>query len=165
MSTLWLLTSVLFPSTQKFFENKKSVLKILHFEEEDTYSPQTKAYALSLRNIKVLIVFEYTTRGNRLLLGQWSGGVGTKEGALSKQLLCQIDVSLKINSTAIERSDLFKYLGVVINQTISWSEHTDTISTKYGFGCKMYFSIIVTVLFLSAVCTLPRGFAFDGNPN
>ena len=73
-----------FPIRTKIFWKQKSVLKILHFEEEDTYSPQTKAYAPSLRNIKVLIVFEYTTRGNRLLLGQWSGGVGMKEGALSK---------------------------------------------------------------------------------
>ena len=37
---------------------------------------------------------------------------------------------LKVNSTAIERSDSFKYLGVVINQTMYWSEHIDTISTK-----------------------------------
>ena len=28
------------------------------------------------------------------------------------------------------RSDSFKYLGVVINQTMSWSEHIDSISTK-----------------------------------
>ena len=40
------------------------------------------------------------------------------------------DVSLKVNSTTIERSDLFKYLGVVINQAMSWSEHIDTVSTK-----------------------------------
>ena len=40
------------------------------------------------------------------------------------------DVSLKVNSTAIDRSDLFKYLRVVINQTMSWSGHIDSISTK-----------------------------------
>ena len=42
------------------------------------------------------------------------------------------DVSLKVNSSAIDRSDSFtcKYLGVVINQTMSCSEHIDTISTK-----------------------------------
>ena len=40
------------------------------------------------------------------------------------------DVSLKVNSTAIERSDSFKKLGVVTNQTMSWSAHIDTISTK-----------------------------------
>ena len=40
------------------------------------------------------------------------------------------DVSPKVNSTAIKRSDSFKYLGVVINRTMSWSEHIDTISTK-----------------------------------
>ena len=40
------------------------------------------------------------------------------------------DVSLKVNSTAIDRSDSFKYLAVVINQTMSWSEHIDSISTK-----------------------------------
>ena len=28
------------------------------------------------------------------------------------------------------QSDSFKYLGAVINQTMSWSEHIDTISTK-----------------------------------
>ena len=37
---------------------------------------------------------------------------------------------LKVNSTATERSDSCKYLGVIINQTMSWSEHIDTISTK-----------------------------------
>ena len=34
---------------------------------------------------------------------------------------------LKANSTAIDRSDSFKYLGVVINQTMSWPEHIDTM--------------------------------------
>ena len=31
---------------------------------------------------------------------------------------------------SIARSDSFKKLGVVTNQTMSWSEHIDTISTK-----------------------------------
>ena len=48
----------------------------------------------------------------------------------SRKLKLVNDVSLKVNSTAVERSDLFKYLGVVINQAMSWSEHIDTISTK-----------------------------------
>ena len=48
----------------------------------------------------------------------------------SRKLKLVNDVSLKVNSTAIERSDPFKYLGVVINQTMPWSEHIDTISTK-----------------------------------
>ena len=48
----------------------------------------------------------------------------------SRKLKMVNDVSLKVNSTAVERSDLFKYLGVVINQAMSWSEHIDTISTK-----------------------------------
>lgn len=48
----------------------------------------------------------------------------------SRRLKLVNDVSLKVNSTAIDRSDSFKYLGVVINQTMSWSEHIDTISTK-----------------------------------
>ena len=41
----------------------------------------------------------------------------------SRKLKLVNDVSLKVNSTAIETSDLFinKYLGVVINQTVSWS--------------------------------------------
>ena len=48
----------------------------------------------------------------------------------SRKLKLVNDVSLKVNSTAIERSDPFKYLGVVINQTMPWSEHIDTINTK-----------------------------------
>ena len=48
----------------------------------------------------------------------------------SRKLKLVNEVSLKVNSTAIDRSDSFKYLGVVINQTMSWSEHIDTISTK-----------------------------------
>ena len=48
----------------------------------------------------------------------------------SRRIKLVNNVSLKVNSTAVERSDLFKYLGVVINQTMSWSEHIDTISTK-----------------------------------
>ena len=48
----------------------------------------------------------------------------------SRKLKLVNDVSLKVNSTAVERSDLFKYLEVVINQAMSWSEHIDTISTK-----------------------------------
>ena len=48
----------------------------------------------------------------------------------SRKLKLVNDVSLKVNSTAIDRSDSFKYLGVIINQTMSWSEHIDSISTK-----------------------------------
>ena len=48
----------------------------------------------------------------------------------SRKLKLASDVSLKVNSTAIDRSDSFKYLGVIINQTMSWSEHIDAISTK-----------------------------------
>ena len=48
----------------------------------------------------------------------------------SRKLKLVNDVSLKVNSTAIDRCDSFKYLGVVINQTMSWSEHIDSISTK-----------------------------------
>ena len=48
----------------------------------------------------------------------------------SRKLKLVNDVSLKVNSSAINRSDSFKYLGVTINQTTSWSEHIDTISTK-----------------------------------
>ena len=48
----------------------------------------------------------------------------------SRRLKLVNDVSLKVNSTAIDRSDSFKYLGVVINQTMSWSKHIDSISTK-----------------------------------
>ena len=48
----------------------------------------------------------------------------------SRKLKLVYEVSLKVNSTAIDRSDSLKYLGVVINQTMSWSEHIDTISAK-----------------------------------
>ena len=40
------------------------------------------------------------------------------------------DVSLKVNCTAIEKSDSFKYLGVVINHNMSWLEHIDNIGSK-----------------------------------
>jgi len=48
----------------------------------------------------------------------------------SRKLKLVNDISLKVNSTAIDRSDSFKYLGVVINQTMSWFEHIDIISSK-----------------------------------
>ena len=48
----------------------------------------------------------------------------------SRKLKLVNDVSLKVISTAIEKSDSFKYLGVVINQTMSWFENIDTIGTK-----------------------------------
>ena len=48
----------------------------------------------------------------------------------SRKLKLVNDVSLKVNCTAIEKSDSFKYLGVVINHTMSWFEHIDTIGTK-----------------------------------
>ena len=48
----------------------------------------------------------------------------------SQKLKLVNDVSRKVNSTAIDRSDSFKHLGVVLNQTLSWSKHIDTISTK-----------------------------------
>ena len=44
----------------------------------------------------------------------------------SRKLKLVNDVSLKVNCTAIEKSDSFKYLGVVINHTMSWFEHIDT---------------------------------------
>ena len=49
----------------------------------------------------------------------------------SRKLKVVNGVSLEVNSTAIDRSDSFKYLGVVMNETRSWFEHIDTItSTK-----------------------------------
>ena len=41
----------------------------------------------------------------------------------SQKLKLVNDISGKVNSTAIKRSDSFKYMGVDINQTVSWSEH------------------------------------------
>ena len=41
----------------------------------------------------------------------------------SQKLRLVNDISSKVNSTAIKRSDSFKYLGIDINQTVSWSEH------------------------------------------
>ena len=56
----------------------------------------------------------------------------------SRKLKLVNDVSLKVNSSAINRSaDSFKYLGVTINQTTSWSEHIDTISTKINQRIRM----------------------------
>ena len=48
----------------------------------------------------------------------------------SQKLKLVNDISLKVNSTAIDKPDSFKYLGVVVNQTMSLSDHIDTFSTK-----------------------------------
>ena len=41
----------------------------------------------------------------------------------SRKLKLVNDVSLKVNSTAIDKSDSFKYLGVAINQTVLVRAH------------------------------------------
>ena len=54
----------------------------------------------------------------------------------SRKLKLVNDVSLKINF-AVDRSDSFKYLVVLMNQTMLWSEHIDTISTKINQRIRM----------------------------
>ena len=39
-------------------------------------------------------------------------------------------LSLKINDHFLERKDSFKYLGVIINQNMSWSDHIEILSRK-----------------------------------
>ena len=40
------------------------------------------------------------------------------------------DILVKAEGTCIKRTQSFKYLGVTVNQSMSWADHIDTISTK-----------------------------------
>ena len=37
---------------------------------------------------------------------------------------------VKVEGTCIEKTQSFKYLGVTFNQSMSWADHIDAISTK-----------------------------------
>ena len=39
-------------------------------------------------------------------------------------------VSVKVEGTSIERTQSFKYLGVTLQQSMSWADHVDAISMK-----------------------------------
>ena len=39
-------------------------------------------------------------------------------------------VSAKVEGTSIERTQTFKYLGVTLQQSMSWADHVDAISMK-----------------------------------
>ena len=39
-------------------------------------------------------------------------------------------VSVKVEGTSIERTQTFKYLGVTLQQSMSWADHVDAISMK-----------------------------------
>ena len=40
------------------------------------------------------------------------------------------DILVKVEGTYIERTQLFKYLSVTFNQSMSWADHIDAIGTK-----------------------------------
>ena len=40
------------------------------------------------------------------------------------------DILVKVEDTCIERTQSFKYLGMTLNQSMSWANHVDDISTK-----------------------------------
>ena len=40
------------------------------------------------------------------------------------------NISFKIDNNSLDRCHKFKYLGVVINENLSWSDHIDSIKTK-----------------------------------
>ena len=46
------------------------------------------------------------------------------------KLNCIQDILLKVEVTCIERTQLFKYLSVTFNPSMSWADHIDAISTK-----------------------------------
>ena len=39
-------------------------------------------------------------------------------------------ISLQICDEFLDKADCYKYLGVIINETLTWSDHVDYISTK-----------------------------------
>ena len=40
------------------------------------------------------------------------------------------DLSLEINAQILERKECFNYLGIKLNQNMSWSDHIDTLCKK-----------------------------------
>ena len=42
------------------------------------------------------------------------------------------NVSITVNDSTLDRIDSFKYLGVTIQQNLTWSEHIDNISKKFN---------------------------------
>ena len=47
-----------------------------------------------------------------------------------QKLNCIQDVLIKVEDTCVKRTQSFKYLGLTFNQSTSWTDHVDTISTK-----------------------------------
>ena len=50
----------------------------------------------------------------------------------SSRKLKNTEISIKINQSALEKVDSYKYLGVTVNQSMNWTDHIDSIISKFG---------------------------------
>ena len=50
----------------------------------------------------------------------------------SPRKLKNTEISIKINQSALEKVDSYKYLGVTVNQRMNWTDHIDSIISKIG---------------------------------
>ena len=48
----------------------------------------------------------------------------------SSRKLKNTEISIKINQSALEKVDSYKYLGVTVNQRMNWTDHIDSIISK-----------------------------------
>ena len=47
------------------------------------------------------------------------------------------DLNLEVDSTAVEQVRVFKYLGALINNTLTWSDHVDMVSGKVSHSLNL----------------------------
>ena len=50
----------------------------------------------------------------------------------SKKLNSLGEIRLMINDKQLDKVNVFKYLGVLVNETLSWSDHVDYVIIKVG---------------------------------